>query len=115
MRAVSNWSRRAVLFWGVCAVGTLSAYDRGMGSPGLERARAKMAAAGVDKTAIEVFAHYYRLLEHGETGLVPEASIDPVDMESLADVEVAADAAAEAIGKTVVIKLNGGLGTSMGY
>ncbi|MGD9958125.1 UTP--glucose-1-phosphate uridylyltransferase [Nocardioides sp.] len=85
-----------------------------MGSPGLERARAKMAAAGVDETAIEVFAHYYRLLEHGETGLIPESSIDPIDMESLADVEVADEVAAEAIGTTVVIKLNGGLGTSMG-
>ncbi len=73
-----------------------------------------MADAGVDTTAIEVFAHYYRLLEHGETGLIPETSIDPVEMESLADVEVSDDVAREAIGKTVVIKLNGGLGTSMG-
>ena len=35
-------------------------------------------------------------------------------MERLADVEVADDVAAEAIRHTVVIKLNGGLGTSMG-
>src|SRR5687768_17872268 len=35
-------------------------------------------------------------------------------MEALADVDVADDVAAEAIGKTAVIKLNGGLGTSMG-
>lgn len=83
-------------------------------SGGLEKARAKMLDAGVDPVAIETFAHYYRLLEHGETGMIPEATIDPVDMESLADVEVAADVAADAIGKTVAIKLNGGLGTSMG-
>ena len=62
-----------------------------MGSAGLKRARDKMAAAGVDPAAIEVFAHYYRLLEHGETGMIPESSIDPLDMESLADVEVAAE------------------------
>jgi len=73
-----------------------------------------MADAGVDETAIEVFAHYYRLLEHGETGMIPEASIEPLEMESLADVEVADEVAADAIAKTVVIKLNGGLGTSMG-
>ncbi|WP_408899649.1 UTP--glucose-1-phosphate uridylyltransferase [Nocardioides sp. R1-1] len=83
-------------------------------SSGLEKARAKMLDAGVDPVAIETFAHYYRLLEHGETGMIPESTIDPVDMESLADVEVPDDVAADAIGKTVTIKLNGGLGTSMG-
>jgi len=73
-----------------------------------------MQDAGVDETAIEVFSHYYRLLEHGETGMIPEATIDPLDMEALADVEVSDEVAAAAIAKTVVIKLNGGLGTSMG-
>ena len=73
-----------------------------------------MEAEGIDPVAIEVFAHYYRLLKHGETGMIPESSIEPHEMESLADVEVSEQAAAEAIGKTAVIKLNGGLGTSMG-
>ncbi len=85
-----------------------------MGSPGLRRAREKMVSAGVDDVAIDTFAHYYRLLEHGETGMVPESTIEPLDMDALADAEVADDAAAEAIAATVVIKLNGGLGTSMG-
>ncbi|MBM9460861.1 UTP--glucose-1-phosphate uridylyltransferase [Nocardioides sp. zg-536] len=83
-------------------------------SGGLAKARAKMEAEGVDPVAIETFAHYYRLLEHGETGMIPESSIDPVDVESLDDVEVPDDVAADAISKTVAIKLNGGLGTSMG-
>jgi len=73
-----------------------------------------MAAAGVDEVAIETFAHYFRLLEHGETGMIPESSIEPVDMESLATVAVADEDAAQAIRTTAVIKLNGGLGTSMG-
>ena len=73
-----------------------------------------MIAAGVDGIAVETFAHYYRLLEHGETGMIPEASIDPVQMPSLADVEVSDEDAAAAIRATAVIKLNGGLGTSMG-
>ncbi len=73
-----------------------------------------MAAAGVDEVAIETFAHYFRLLEHGETGMIPESSIGPVEMESLADVQVSEEDAAAAIRKTAVIKLNGGLGTSMG-
>jgi UTP--glucose-1-phosphate uridylyltransferase len=85
-----------------------------MSDEGLQQARDKMTAEGVDPVAIEVFAHYYRLVESGETGMVPEATIDPLDMEALADVEIPEDVAADAIGKTVVIKLNGGLGTSMG-
>ena len=85
-----------------------------MGSAGLNRARDKMVDAGVDKVAIETFAHYYRLLEHGETGMIPESWIEPLDMESLADVEVGDEQAAAAIRATAVIKLNGGLGTSMG-
>src|SRR3954462_13595296 len=85
-----------------------------MGSSGLNKARDKMAAAGVDEVAIETFAHYYRLLEHGETGMIPESTIEPVHMESLADVEGSDADFGAAIRKTAVIKLNGGLGTSMG-
>ncbi len=64
-----------------------------MGSNALNRARDKMADAGVDPVAIDVFAHYFRLLEHGETGMIPESAIDPHDMESLADVDVPDDVA----------------------
>ncbi|MCW2797631.1 UTP--glucose-1-phosphate uridylyltransferase [Nocardioides sp.] len=85
-----------------------------MGSAGLNKARDKMVAAGVDEVAIVTFAHYFRLLEHGETGMIPESAIEPVDMGSLNEVVVSDEAGAEALRKTVVIKLNGGLGTSMG-
>jgi UTP--glucose-1-phosphate uridylyltransferase len=85
-----------------------------MSDEGLEQARRKMESAGVDPVAIDVFAHYYRLVESGETGMVPESTIDPLDMEALADVDVPDEVAREAIGSTVVVKLNGGLGTSMG-
>jgi UTP--glucose-1-phosphate uridylyltransferase len=85
-----------------------------MSSAGLERARAKMSEAGIDSVAIDTFAHYYRLLEHGETGLIAESSIEPVGSEPLADVEVDDETASAALRTTAVIKLNGGLGTSMG-
>ena len=123
LRAVTSWSRSAQSSRRTPnsdSVGTRAPHEPTIGrmgsgaSKGLIQARDKMVAAGVDEVAIETFAHYYRLLEHGETGMIPESTIDPVDMESLADVEVPDDAAAEAIRHTVVIKLNGGLGTSMG-
>jgi UTP--glucose-1-phosphate uridylyltransferase len=85
-----------------------------MSDEGLQQARDKMAEAGVDPVAIEVFAHYYRLVESGETGMVREADIEPLDTPALADAEVSDEAASQALGRTVVIKLNGGLGTSMG-
>ncbi|WP_203337327.1 UTP--glucose-1-phosphate uridylyltransferase [Nocardioides limicola] len=85
-----------------------------MSAEGLAKARQKMVDADVDATAIEVFAHYYRQVEHGETGMIGEESIDPHDMESLAAVDVDDEVASRALAATVAIKLNGGLGTSMG-
>jgi UTP--glucose-1-phosphate uridylyltransferase len=85
-----------------------------MNAAGLERARSKMTEAGIDPVAIETFAHYYRLLEHGETGMISESSIEPIGSESLTDVEVDDETASAALRTTAVIKLNGGLGTSMG-
>jgi UTP--glucose-1-phosphate uridylyltransferase len=85
-----------------------------MSEQGLQQARDKMAAAGVDPVAIEVFSHYYRLVESGETGMVPESTIEPVEISSIDDVDVATPAPTRGLAGTVVVKLNGGLGTSMG-
>jgi UTP--glucose-1-phosphate uridylyltransferase len=82
--------------------------------PGLKVARDKMTAAGVHPLAIEVFAHHYRQLERGETGMIPESTIEPLDMPALADADVDEQAGVRALRETAVIKLNGGLGTSMG-
>ena len=59
-----------------------------MSVEGLQQARDKMAEAGVDPVAVEVFSHYYRLVESGETGMVPESGIDPLDIPSIEDVEL---------------------------
>ena len=50
-----------------------------------------MEEAGIDPVAIDVFAHYYRLVESGETGMVPESTIEPLEMPSLADTDVPDD------------------------
>ena len=86
-----------------------------MSADGLKAARTKMSDAGVDPAAIEVFTHYYGLLEQGATGVIREDTIVPLtNPDHLSDVEVSDEAAADAIGKTVIVRLNGGLGTSMG-
>lgn len=86
-----------------------------MTAPGLIAAQTKMAAAGIDQTAIDVFSHYFGELEAGATGLIREDTIEPLlDPPTLAGVEIDQEAANEAFAKTAIIRLNGGLGTSMG-
>ncbi|HEY6664725.1 MAG TPA: UTP--glucose-1-phosphate uridylyltransferase [Propionibacteriaceae bacterium] len=86
-----------------------------MSDKGLKLAQEKMAAAGVPQQAIDVFIYYYRQLEAGVSGFIPEDTIQPLtDPPMLSDVEVSQEDAAAALEQTVIIKLNGGLGTSMG-
>ncbi|MCL2090349.1 MAG: UTP--glucose-1-phosphate uridylyltransferase [Micrococcales bacterium] len=86
-----------------------------MSEAGLRAAQQAMRAAQVDPVPIDVFTAYYRQLEAGATGLISEASIAPLtDPPRLDAVTVTDDAARAALARTVIIKLNGGLGTSMG-
>ena len=73
-----------------------------------------MADHGVDALAIDAFTDQYRRVESGESGIVAESTIEPLDMDRLADARVPDEVARRALSETVVIKLNGGLGTSMG-
>jgi UTP--glucose-1-phosphate uridylyltransferase len=76
---------------------------------------AKMAAAGEPDVAVRNFRHYFELLRAGEQGKVGEDEIEPVD--DVTDVSTLGryrTAGEQALAKTVVVKLNGGLGTSMG-
>ncbi|GAB3083510.1 UTP--glucose-1-phosphate uridylyltransferase [Isoptericola nanjingensis] len=86
-----------------------------MSDRGLALARSKMQAEGVAPAAIETFTRFYHLLESGETGLVREADVDPLtDLPRHADLAVPDADAQAALARTAIIKLNGGLGTSMG-
>lgn len=82
----------------------------------------KMRAAGLSAAAIRAFRHSYEALAASGTGLVPEQEIEPVKelprLEELArtagGTHQARSSAATLLLRTVVMKLNGGLGTSMG-
>src|SRR5919109_2738619 len=64
------------------------------------------------RIAIDTFAHYEELLREGEQGTLPEAELEPLhDVPSTDDLPEADPSALE---RAVVLKLNGGLGTSMG-
>jgi UTP--glucose-1-phosphate uridylyltransferase len=82
---------------------------------GLRASIEKMRTAGVADAAIRAFEHYYRQLEAGETGLVPEDSIEPATgLPELDELPHDPDAEREALQRAIVVRLNGGLGTSMG-
>ena len=82
-----------------------------MSAEGLAASVEKMEREGVPRAAIETFRHYYDQLAAGESGLIPESDIDPVD--DVQDAEALPEAEAP-LDEAVIIKLNGGLGTSMG-
>jgi UTP--glucose-1-phosphate uridylyltransferase len=75
----------------------------------------KLAAAGQPALVTELFRRAYDRLRGGETGKVSSAEIDVVqDVTELGDLARYHDAGVAALGSAVVIKLNGGLGTTMG-
>ena len=92
-----------------------------MTTQGLEAATEKMRSAGVPGVAIDVFSRFHEQVRSQVTGLIPEDSISPLEQVTRLDDVVAGSAGAiddvairEALGRTVIIKLNGGLGTGMG-
>jgi hypothetical protein len=77
----------------------------------LGAAEARMRAAGVSEVGIRAFARLYGLLVAGDRGIVGSDELEPVrDVPSL---EELGDTAAP-VGALVMIRLNGGLATTMG-
>ena len=78
--------------------------------------REKMESAGVSEVAIRAFEHNVGLLTSGAELLIPESNIQPVSSLPKLEELPSADAgdAKELLDATVILKLNGGLGTGMG-
>lgn len=77
----------------------------------------KMADEGIPPLVIDLFRRYYENLVRGESGLLSRRDIASVEEADIADVKTLegfTKQGAHAIKEAVVIKLNGGLGTSMG-
>src|SRR4051794_41755228 len=84
-----------------------------MVNEGLQAAEEKMRREGVPDAAMATFRHYYEQLVAGESGMLPDAELEPI--EDIPEAGALPDEAdAEALDRTVVIKLNGGLGARMG-
>jgi UTP--glucose-1-phosphate uridylyltransferase len=72
----------------------------------------KMRAAGLPEIAVETFAYYEQLLRDGDQGVIRESEIEP--LADLPDATQLPAGDGAALDQVVVLKLNGGLGTSMG-
>ena len=77
--------------------------------------RARMFADGAPDLVIDAFLQNLRRWNAGDLGTISGASLAPLgDLTRLEDLDVFDPAGEDAIRRTVIIKLNGGLGTSMG-
>jgi UTP--glucose-1-phosphate uridylyltransferase len=80
---------------------------------GRAAAAEKMRAAGAHEEAIRAFENAYTRLVSGQEALLPTAELEPAEdvpeLDALPDADVA-----QALEHVAVIKLNGGLATSMG-
>jgi UTP--glucose-1-phosphate uridylyltransferase len=75
----------------------------------------KLAEAGQPELVTEIFRRAHARLRGGEQGTVSSRDIAVVDdVAELADLGRYRGAGIEALGRAVVLKLNGGLGTTMG-
>lgn len=74
-----------------------------------------MTDAGATGAAIDVFTHYYAQAGDASGTYIREDDIEALtDPPRLASIDIDPDGARDALARTVLIKLNGGLGTSMG-
>jgi len=81
----------------------------------LSRFESKMRQARLSEPGIKAFAHAYRTLLEGGSGMLPESEIEPVGtLPALEDQPSATARDTSLLSQVALLKLNGGLGTSMG-
>jgi UTP--glucose-1-phosphate uridylyltransferase len=75
----------------------------------------RMRRAELSQIVIDNFHYYYDVLATGSVGLIGEAEIEPVaTVPDIAETAAYHTAGQQALKRTAVLKLNGGLGTGMG-
>lgn len=77
----------------------------------------KMKSENLPQVVIDTFAHYYRQIVAGATGMISDNDIEAVNDNDIADatqLKHYAEKGGKALDKVVMIILNGGLGTNMG-
>ena len=76
-----------------------------------------MRADGLPDVVVNTFAHYYRQVASGETGLIRNADISAIQPDAIVrfeDLTSYSEKGRTLANQAILIRLNGGLGTSMG-
>jgi UTP--glucose-1-phosphate uridylyltransferase len=82
---------------------------------GLTPAIEKMRREGLGDAAVETFRRSYQRLRDGDAGLLPESELEPIDdLPGSDDLPGDESGFGAAVEHAVMLKLNGGLGTTMG-
>ena len=84
-----------------------------MSAAGLRAATDKMRADGQPAEAVRTFERAYAALEAGASGTLPDREIEPV-RDVLGAGDLPRHDPSAALDRVAIVKLNGGLGTSMG-
>lgn len=84
--------------------------------PNFQPFHIKMQADGLPELAIKTFEYHFSRYTAGDLGQIPEDAISPVESLSASDAlpDTLAEVGKAAFPKTIILKLNGGLGTGMG-
>lgn len=81
----------------------------------IENAIEKMRRDGANRPAVATFRHHLEFLLAGRSAVLTEEEILPVQvLPALTELATYSRRGQQLLGRTVVIKLNGGMGTSMG-
>ena len=105
------------LLGGLLLVGRALAQEEQTCSAEWTAVRDKMEAAELSSDFVASFKHSYDAFVSGDRGTIPEGDIEPVDesvIKELESVRGSIQPDPSMLDKLVILKLNGGLGTSMG-
>ena len=82
---------------------------------GSARALQMIEERGFDESVAKSFEHYFEQLQQGTTRYIREGDVSPLgNVQAFEDLDYDDEAVQDALGKIGILKLNGGLGTSMG-
>ena len=73
-----------------------------------------METEGINKKTIQIFSHYYNQCINGETGKLSREQVRAPEQSQVLEYESLSQTNPDNLKKLAIIKLNGGLGTSMG-
>src|SRR5258708_34299048 len=84
-------------------------------SEGVALIETKIRSAGISEVAIKAFLYQYQKLLRNDTGLIPEEAIEPIAQLPHLEERELPESIGDYLRQTLILKLNGGLGASMGF